>query len=228
MAFNFMKTKKEHNLMRIEKLRSFLWADNILRFFFFFFGHEQNLWFCGAQKSFGFLLQPALSFSFLKKKKGRGQTSIEFLLVILIILIYLQATIQPAVTNTSYAIEDTKRVGLLKIAGEKLANSINEIAVLSGEGKKTIELILPPKSTINVNNPQNYINGVVILKSQFAEGETLPTGCAIFTPDIGCGFNLPLITTNIQGTKVYNNDSEKNVKQTVVIEKKLNGAIDVS
>lgn len=81
--------------------------------------------------------------------KSRGQVSIEFLLIIIISLIYIYTVARPVLVDTgAAAAEDVKRVSDAKIAAQKLANSINEAAAGSGESKRTVHLFLPAKASV--------------------------------------------------------------------------------
>ena len=74
---------------------------------------------------------------------GKGQISIEFLLIMLIMLLYLQTIIRPGIDSAEMAASDVQRVDQTNLMAEKLASSINEIAAASGDTKKTIQLFLP-------------------------------------------------------------------------------------
>jgi len=82
---------------------------------------------------------------FLNKK---GQISIEFVLILLIGLIYLNtissAVIYPAIDSA----KDVSNIGEARLAVEKIVNSVNELAASPGEGKKTINVFVPEKTTI--------------------------------------------------------------------------------
>ncbi len=86
-----------------------------------------------------------MEFGSLNKK---GQTSIEFLLVFVIMLIYIQIIIQPSVIRVSESAKAVSSVGQTKLAAMNLAESINEVYLISGESKKQVWLFIDRNSTI--------------------------------------------------------------------------------
>jgi uncharacterized protein (UPF0333 family) len=87
----------------------------------------------------------------------KGQTSIEFLFLFLIMLYYLTLVIQPAVDSASFKIIEVNRTGQAKLAAMKLANSINEIGSLSGNSRKTIWIFAANCTEIKCNSTENKI-----------------------------------------------------------------------
>ena len=81
-------------------------------------------------------------------KGKKGQISIEFILVILIALIYIYSVIQPTVLNASQSTEDVARLSQAKLAAQKLAGAINQLEMGGDEGKKTITLFVPKGSSV--------------------------------------------------------------------------------
>ncbi|MEM0360292.1 MAG: hypothetical protein QXK06_03075 [Candidatus Diapherotrites archaeon] len=77
-----------------------------------------------------------MEFAFSLNRKG--QTSIEFLFMFLIMLYYLTSVIQPNVDEASFKILEVNRTGQAKLAAMKLANAINEVGALSGDSRKTV------------------------------------------------------------------------------------------
>lgn len=78
----------------------------------------------------------------------KGQTSIEFMLLIVITLLYIQTVITPNVTETLSSISDTTRVGAARLATEKLTNAINYVAASNSESKTTVNLFIPDRTLI--------------------------------------------------------------------------------
>lgn len=93
--------------------------------------------------------------------KSKGQVSIEFMLIILIALIYIQFIQATALGPATASTEDTVRLGQAKLAAQKLANSINEIAASSGEGKKTIHLFIPKYSSLRCDSSKVYFTAAL-------------------------------------------------------------------
>ena len=88
---------------------------------------------------------------------AKGQTSIEFLFLFLIMLFYLQAVIQPAVTNSANSIIAVNRTGQARLGAMKLVNAINEVTALSGESSKTIWIFMDENTSIWCEEADNVI-----------------------------------------------------------------------
>jgi len=78
----------------------------------------------------------------------KGQTSIEFMLLIVIILLYIQTVINPNITETLTSVSDTTRVAEARLATEKLANAVNYVAASNSESKTTVNLFIPERTII--------------------------------------------------------------------------------
>ncbi len=84
----------------------------------------------------------------------KGQTSIEFMIIILLMLIYLTTQIQPAMLNAGNALNDTKIVAQASIAARTIASSISEVGSLSGQSQKTITVFIPKGIKIECGFPE--------------------------------------------------------------------------
>ena len=78
----------------------------------------------------------------------KGQTSIEFMLLIVITLLYIQTVISPNVNETLTSVNDTTRVAEARLATEKLANAVNYVAASNSESKTTVNLFIPERTII--------------------------------------------------------------------------------
>ncbi|MFH1239994.1 MAG: hypothetical protein V1672_02150 [Candidatus Diapherotrites archaeon] len=87
-----------------------------------------------------------MEFNIMKSKKG--QISIEFMLIILVCLGYLQLLTVNVLEPAIDAAQDTTRLGQTKLSAEKLASAINEMSSSLGEGKRTLHLFVPKESDI--------------------------------------------------------------------------------
>ena len=78
----------------------------------------------------------------------KGQASIEFLLTLLIALIYISTIIQPNVDASQSAITDVANLSKLTVSAEKISNAI-EYVYLSGKGtRQTMQIIIPKGATL--------------------------------------------------------------------------------
>ncbi len=82
----------------------------------------------------------------------KGQAVIEFILLILIIVVYLVSVTMPMVENTQKIIEDTENITRANNECQKITNSINEINLFGNESKQTLVLFVPKNTTINCDN----------------------------------------------------------------------------
>ncbi|MFH1391364.1 MAG: hypothetical protein ABIH20_03580 [Candidatus Diapherotrites archaeon] len=79
----------------------------------------------------------------------KGQASVEFLFTILIAIMFIVALVQPSAELASNSTKDVANLSKLKVSAEKLADTIQFVA-LSGEGtKQTINIVVPAEATIN-------------------------------------------------------------------------------
>jgi len=78
----------------------------------------------------------------------KGQVSIEFILLVAISLIYINAVIWPVVENSSQSAMDIKAVADTKLSAMKFGKALNEAAMSNGDMKKTISFFLPENSSI--------------------------------------------------------------------------------
>jgi len=102
--------------------------------------------------------------------REKGQTSIEFLLIFVIMLIYIQVIIQPSVMRVSDSAQAVSSVGQTKLAAMNLAESINEIYLISGESKKEIWLFTDRNSLIRCDDTANKITFSIKLNTEIEIG----------------------------------------------------------
>lgn len=110
--------------------------------------------------------------------KHNGQATIEFLLTLVIALMFIVTIIQPNANFASNSVKDTANLAKLKLSTEKLSQSIKYAAVSGTGTKETIQLMIPQDGNI-ICEPappaaSTDLNFVYILKS----GEGI-TGCEI-------------------------------------------------
>ena len=80
---------------------------------------------------------------------GRGQVSIEYILLLIIMLIYVQIMIQPILETAVNSSEEISRLGQVKAAAEKLTNAVDFVSLSSGNTKQTVSFFLPPETSIS-------------------------------------------------------------------------------
>jgi len=89
--------------------------------------------------------------------KSKGQTSVEFLFLFLIMLMYIQTVVHPAVDDSSASIIAINRTGQAKLAAMKLSNAVNEVSALSGESSKTLWLFFDEDTNFWCDQANNEI-----------------------------------------------------------------------
>jgi uncharacterized protein (UPF0333 family) len=110
----------------------------------------------------------------------RGQTSIEFMLLIIITLLYIQTVISPNVNEALTSISDTARVGEARLATEKLANAINYVAASNSESKTTVNLFIPDRTIILCDEANKRLRYETVVDSNIAKCGVLdnnPANC---------------------------------------------------
>jgi len=90
---------------------------------------------------------------------NRAQVSIEFIIIIVISLIYINTVTNPLlITTSTAAAQDVKKVGDAKIAAQTLANAVNSAVANSGESRKTVQLFLPAETGLSCDMANQEID----------------------------------------------------------------------
>jgi len=150
--------------------------------------------------------------AFLNKK---GQASIEFILLIILMLLYVQTIILPAIDMSKSSVKGTMGLGEAVFAGEKIANAINYVGSGSGNGKETISVYVPTGAEISCGTKQIIVKYTL----PFAAGDvsTSKGKCVnvIGGPGSTCTKNIPtFVTFDCLGGLPYSGD-DKGVTFTV-------------
>lgn len=98
-----------------------------------------------------------MELAFPAVKNKRGQTSIEFILLILFVLVYISSVTNPMVATANNSAEEVSSLGNAKIASQKIANAIDYVA-LAPNAKKTINVFVPENSKIIINMANNSVD----------------------------------------------------------------------
>lgn len=84
-------------------------------------------------------------------KGSKGQISIEFIMLLLVILILFYAVVIPNLDFASFATQDVSRLSQTKLAAQELANSVETVSASAKGARQTITIFIPAKSEINLN-----------------------------------------------------------------------------
>lgn len=79
----------------------------------------------------------------------KGQVTIEFMLLLTLIMIYLTTIVQPSLAVAESAVKDASGLAKARLAAEKLANAVNGVGVSSGEARRSISLFIPKNAEIS-------------------------------------------------------------------------------
>lgn len=80
--------------------------------------------------------------------KCKGQVALEFMMLLIIMLLYVQLIIIPNIEISAAAVEDTARLGEARFAAEKVVNAVNYMAITSGESKQTVSIFVPENAKL--------------------------------------------------------------------------------
>ena len=80
---------------------------------------------------------------------SRGQISIEYILLVIILLIYLQSFVQPVFESSIHSSQDVAAIGQASAAARKLAQSIDFVGGSPADMKQTISFYLPANTTLS-------------------------------------------------------------------------------
>lgn len=109
----------------------------------------------------------------------KGQASIEFLLIILIGVLFITTIVIPNVENAENRVTDVSNFAKLTISADKLSKSIQYVSLAGNGSKQTIQLVVPSTAKIECVNG-GASNTVIELRydtetNAFYEGGISPT-----------------------------------------------------
>ncbi|MEI7961833.1 MAG: hypothetical protein WCI04_05875 [archaeon] len=78
----------------------------------------------------------------------KGQTVLEFLFLLLIIIIYLTTLVIPLTKDAQNAIGDTEKIARANNETQKIANSIEKVSMLGEGSRQTIDVFVPENTKI--------------------------------------------------------------------------------
>ena len=74
--------------------------------------------------------------------------AIEFMLIIILMLLFVQTIIIPSVDISAAAVEDTTKLAQAKFAAERIVNSVEYVAASPGDARQTIHVFVPEGATL--------------------------------------------------------------------------------
>ncbi|MFH1256138.1 MAG: hypothetical protein V1494_02490 [Candidatus Diapherotrites archaeon] len=82
----------------------------------------------------------------------KGQVTVEFLLLLLVMLLYVQTIIQPNIQITAAAAQDVSNVGRGVAELQKFYNAVLDVSNSGGDAKRTATLFIPPETTFTCSD----------------------------------------------------------------------------
>lgn len=98
--------------------------------------------------------------------ENKGQASVEYLLLIVVILIIMAAVTIPLVGNSVDATMDVSTSSDAKNAIQNIANAVNLVYANGPGAKRTIDIYIPQNGNISVDNNAKIIYQTLTLSSQ--------------------------------------------------------------
>lgn len=88
---------------------------------------------------------------------ARGQISIEFMLLLVFMLVYLTASILPSIELGGQSAQEVESLGQARIAAEKIAGTLNRLQDQTTGARETITLFIPLDANILCNTAQKKV-----------------------------------------------------------------------
>ncbi|MFH1586392.1 MAG: hypothetical protein ABID38_00885 [Candidatus Diapherotrites archaeon] len=172
------------------------------------------------------------SISFFQNLGRRGQASIEIIMLVMIIALFIQTVVNPSLTIAAASGKETARIGQARFAAEKLANTIDAVSVAPGENKRTITLFVPGNTILTCQLSDigaTCVNGIcfqVALDGILLNAYSAPSACIndIDGDNEKCAkvFDLLLDSSSVNcsgGLKIDNMDNYAGIVVTLEVEK---------
>ena len=134
-----------------------------------------------------------MEFPFLKMK---GQISIEFIIILVIMLIYIQTMIQPMMDASINSTQEVNALGQTRSATEKLVNAVDFVALSASSTKQQIHFYLPANVTLSCNDTGNEFSFSLPFGDDVCNLTRFQNlGCAKENDDAPCicGKTLPVV-----------------------------------
>ena len=107
--------------------------------------------------------------NFLKGRKG--QLSIEFMILIVVVLFYIQTIVQPMIETAESSANDVSKLGQIRLAAESLRNGIEAVNA-SVEARQGIRIFLPQGTELLCSNEKG-----IGFRAEMAKNLEAPLDC---------------------------------------------------
>ena len=139
----------------------------------------------------------------------RGQTVLEFLFIVLIIIIYLTTLVIPMSKDAQNAISDTEKLSRANNETQKIVNAIEKVSLLGIDSRETVDVFVPEDTQIKCDNTSGLSFEVTLKLQPYPEitGNTTTTGCNSATGKCTKTFakpaNVTTLTCNLSSLPQY-------------------------
>jgi len=108
------------------------------------------------------------SFGFVNARKG--QMAIEFILIVILMLLYIQTIILPSISIAEASVDDSTRVAQARFAAERLSSTLAYVDAVNGASRKTINIYVPGDTSLkcDVSGADNTVSFTVKLNEELA------------------------------------------------------------
>ncbi len=109
---------------------------------------------------------------------SRGQASIEFVLIISIVLLIMVGIVAPLGNRLIDSLDDVGRTSSVSKASNQLLSAFELMANAPGKGKQILSIFIPAGSQVVCDAPADELTILLPLRSNvFAPDGSVPTGC---------------------------------------------------
>lgn len=104
-----------------------------------------------------------MEFNFLNKK---GQVSIEFILILVVVLLYIQVLVIPVVRNAIMVGEDVTALAQAKSSAQKLVNAVDFVQYSTGDSQITLNLFAPKNTRLIFDSAARAVNFTALIEGE--------------------------------------------------------------
>jgi len=133
------------------------------------------------------------------EKMKKGQTSIEFMIIILIVIVYLVTVTRPLVEIAYISIEDIKSLTQTNNETQKILQTINRVNNFSAGTQETIQLVIPKNSEIFCYTDGNIGFKTKIDQNKITGDSTLQCPNNICDKNYYTGNNIECVISRLVG-----------------------------
>lgn len=109
----------------------------------------------------------------------KGQATIEFILLVVVMLLFINTTIVTNANTVSVSALDVSTLGKARLAAEKIVDSINYVGFSGDETKQTVTVFIPEKATIGCFSGDPETTPGKIKFSVDLGGTAIASGCTV-------------------------------------------------